>query len=91
MSSSTAIPASGSGNAGNAKADQTSNRVYIKSDEHGWLPAKLVSHDDANGVKDDKLRNLMRSICMVLQLGNLTFVLKTRRVPSLRAMKSWSS
>ena len=24
------------------------------------------------GVKDDKLRNLMRSICMVLQLGNLT-------------------
>ena len=49
MSSPAAIPGSDSGNAGNAKADQTSNRVYIKSDEHGWLPAKLVSHDDANG------------------------------------------
>jgi myosin-5 len=30
--------------AGPASADQTSNRVYIKSDEHGWVPAKLVSH-----------------------------------------------
>ena len=29
-------------------ADQTSNRVYIKSDEHGWLPAKLLSHGDAD-------------------------------------------
>eukprot|EP00563_Minutocellus_polymorphus_P012558 CAMPEP_0181064456 /NCGR_PEP_ID=MMETSP1070-20121207/24209_1 /TAXON_ID=265543 /ORGANISM="Minutocellus polymorphus, Strain NH13" /LENGTH=146 /DNA_ID=CAMNT_0023144769 /DNA_START=198 /DNA_END=634 /DNA_ORIENTATION=+ len=26
-------------------ADQTSNRVYIKSDEDGWVPAKLISHD----------------------------------------------
>ena len=46
MSSSAAMLAAGTG----SSKDQTSYRVYIKSDEHGWLPAKLVSHDaDGNG------------------------------------------
>ena len=43
MTSSTAAPGV------TANADQTSNRVYIKSEEHGWLPAKLVSHHAADG------------------------------------------
>ena len=41
--------------AGNA--DQTSNRVYIKSDEYGWLPAKLISHDADDGTATVSVRN----------------------------------
>lgn len=38
-------------------ADQTSNRVYVKSDDHGWVPAKLASHSDDNSTITVILRN----------------------------------
>jgi len=38
-------------------ADKTSKRVYIKSDDYGWVPAKLVKRNDADGTATVSVRN----------------------------------
>ena len=37
--------------------DQTSNRVYVKSDAYGWVPAKLISRNDHDGTATVSVRN----------------------------------